>query len=422
MTLTTRQHTLANGVRLLFDPAPAYESVAISAVAGRGARFEDAEHCGWSHLLEHMVFKGAGRRSASQLVEEIEGEGGQINAATGYERTSFQARTLPEGVDRALEILADLILAPHLHASDLEREKHIVAQEIAEAFDTPDDQVFEMAQAAAFPGQPLGRPILGEATTLASATPAALEDWRRRLYSADRLVVSVAGKADEDATMRRIDALFGGATAIAGIEAQPGSFIGGVVTDARRLEQSHLVLLLPGPALEEEQYWAHRLFTEILGGGMASRLFQEVRERLGLAYAVDAFAESWSDVGVLGVYAGCAAEDVGRLGEAVGREIRHLACGLKAEDLARAKAQLKAGLLMSRESLASRAEQSAVELLSFGSVRGAARHLRDIDAVSVEDIQNLHTRHLADRRFAAATLGPKGAAAAAPRVKAALFD
>ena len=419
MTSEPRTHTLANGVRVVCDPAPGYGTLALSVVAGRGSREEDAARNGWSHLLEHMVFKGAGPRSARELVEVIEAEGGQLNAATGHERTSFQARVLAGGAPLAMEIVSDLLLRPTLDAEDLAREKQVVGQEIAEAADTPDDQVFELAQTAAFAGQPLGRPILGKPETLAPVDPAALEAWRARLYAPDRIVVSAAGAVDEDELLKLVESRLGAVEAPRFEVPDRATFTGGVAAETRRLEQAHLVLLLPGVPVLDPAYWAFRLFAEALGGGMSSRLFQEVRERLGLAYAIDAYAEAWTDVGALGVYAGCAAADAGALAEAAAGQIRDLLRRPLPGELARAKAQLKASLLMSRESLASRAEQSAAQMLVFERPIPAVEFADAIDAVTLEDVAALEPVLLAGR-VAAAVLGPRAAAAAPRRFEAAL--
>jgi predicted Zn-dependent peptidase len=427
MSQTPQIHRLANGLTLVCDPAPGYHTLALSVVAGRGARWEDEARCGWSHLLEHMVFKGAGARSAREIVEAVEADGGQINAATGHERTSFQVRALAGGLPLALEVTADLVQRPTLDEEDLAREKNVVAQEIAEAADTPDDQVFELAQAAAFAGQPLGRPILGAPHTLAPADRPALDAWRRILYAPDRMVVSVAGEVDEDRLLRDAEALFGGASAppAAAFEAaapETAVFTGGVAFERRRLEQAHLVFLLPGPALTDADYWPFRLLAEALGGGMSSRLFQEVRERLGLAYAIDAYAEAWWDTGVLGVYAGCSPGDAGRLSEAVADEIKAMMSGgVAGADLNRAKAQLKASLFMSGESLSARAEQAAAQILVFGELVPASDFARAIDAVTADAIGDLARRMIGARRFAAAVLGPRPAADAASRFEHRLY-
>lgn len=416
-----RLHTLANGVTVICDPAPGYETLALSVVAGRGARWETPAQCGWSHLLEHMVFKGAGARSARQIVESIEAQGGQINAATGHERTSFQVRALRAGLPLAIEVTADLIRRPTLDGADLMREKKVVGQELAEAADAPDDCVFELAQAAAFADQPLGRPILGSPEAVAAASPEALEAWRSAIYAPDRLVLSAAGAVDEDAFLALVEAGFGDAGGPAPAAPSPGVFTGGHAGQRRRLEQAHLVIFLPAPGTLDDDYFALRLFAEMLGGGMSSRLFQAARERLGLAYAIDAFAETYVDVGVLGVYAGCAAADAGRLAEVAAGELRALSIQTGEAELARAKAQLKASLFMAGESLSSRAEQATAQVLAFGRTLPPGELAASIDAVTADDIARLGARLVQSRRSTVSVLGPKAATDAASRFEAALF-
>jgi len=416
-------HRLANGVTVVCDAAAGYETLALSVVAGRGARFEDAARSGWSHLLEHMVFKGAGVRSAKDIVEHIEAAGGSINAATGQERTSFQVRALAGGLPLAMDVATDLVLRPTLDSDDLAKEVQVVGQEIAEAADTPDDQVFELAQAAAFADQPLGRPILGTTESIGTADPQALEAWRAALYSPDRIVVACAGAVDEDELLKLSEAAFSTAPAPSEPrEAPDAAFTGGQASETRKLEQAHLVFMLPAPGVTDADHWALRLFAEMLGGGMSSRLFQEAREKLGLAYAIDAWAEAWSDAGVLGIYAGCAAADAGRLAEVAAREIRALAAGPEAAELARAKAQLKAGLFMGRESLTVRAEQAAAQILVFDRLLSSAEMSAAIDHVSDEDIVRLADRVLSPRRAAGSALGPRRSIDAPARFEAALFS
>ncbi|MFI4975930.1 MAG: M16 family metallopeptidase [Caulobacterales bacterium] len=420
-TSTPRVHTLANGVRVICDAVAGFETLALSVAAGRGARFEDEARSGWAHLLEHMVFKGAGGRSARDIVEAIEARGGHINAATGYERTSFQVRALAGGLELGLAVTADLVLRPTLDAEDLRREKLVVAQEIAEAADTPDDLVFELAQGAAFTGQPLGRPILGTETSIATAEAASLEAWRASLYAPDRLVVSAAGAVDEDELLALTERFFGDARAAAGEPAPPGVFVGTRAATKRALEQAHLVLMLPGLGAADADYFAVRIFAEALGGGMSSRLFQEARERLGLAYAIDAFAESYAETGLVGVYAGCAAKDAGRLAEVTAEQILSLGEAISATELDRAKAQLKASLFMARESLAARAEQAAAQLLVFGRLLSTREVAAAVDAVCAADVRRVAERILGHRLAAPAVLGPARSLPAADRFTARLF-
>lgn len=419
--MNPKVHTLSNGVRVVCDPLPGWQTVALSVVAGRGARFEDAAHSGWSHLLEHMVFKGAGGRSAKEIVEVIEAEGGHINAATGYERTSFQVRALKDGLDLGSSVIADLVLRPTMDAADLAREKQVVGQEIAEAADTPDDLVFELAQQSAFNGQPLGRPILGTVQSIKSATPQTLGDWRAALYAPGTLVVSAAGAVDEDELLRLAERDFGGARG-AGLEAAtPAAFTGGTTTVAKRLEQANLVFLLPAVGVKDPDYFALRLLAEMLGGGMASRLFQEAREIRGLAYAIDAYSETYADTGILGVFAGCDAKDAGELAEVTAQQIRALTTPVGAAELARAKAQLKGSMFMGRESALARAEQAAGQVLLFGETLDPVAVAAEVDTVTPGQIAALTARILAPGKSATAILGPKTSLAAAERFDQALF-
>jgi predicted Zn-dependent peptidase len=407
--LAASLHRLPSGVRVICDPMPGLETVALSVVAGRGARWETPDQAGWAHLLEHMVFKGAGDRSARQIVEAIEAEGGSINAATGYERTSFQVRALKGGEALALEVLADLVLRPTLDAEELRREIGVVGQEIAEAADTPDDRVFDLAQARAFDGQALGRPILGSPETIAAATPQALGDFRAGLYAPDSLIVSAAGAVDEYTLLRLAESAFGSAQPGGAHEPREAVFVGGGAAEARRLEQAHLVLLLPGVGARDPDYFAFRIFAEALGGGMSSRLFQEARERLGLAYAIDAYAESYADTGVLGIYAGAAPSDAAQTVRVAAEQILSLGEGPLPGELERCKAQLKAHLFMARDSPLARAEQAAGQTLLFGRLFTAAELAEAVEAVGAEDLRRLAARMLAPALAATAVLGAKGA-------------
>lgn len=401
---------------------PGLQTVALSVVAGHGARFEDQARSGWSHLLEHMVFKGAGGRSAQAIVEVIEAEGGTINAATGYERTSFQVRALKDGLDLGSAVIADLIQRPTMDAADLVREKQVIGQEIAEAADAPDDLVFDLAQAAAFPDQPLGRPILGTEASIGVAEPQTLDAWRAALYGPESLVIGAAGAVDEDALLALAERDFGAMPAGGlGDTAPPAAFVGGQQAVAKRLEQANLVLLLPAVGVRDPDYFALRLLAEMLGGGMASRLFQEARERRGLAYAIDAYSETYADTGVLGVFAGCAANDAAQLVEVAAREIEAMRRPVPDAELARAKAQLKGGLFMGRESALNRAEHAAGHVLSFGRTLSPEELAADIDAVTAGQIAALCDRILGQGRAAVAILGPRTALKAASAFDRALF-
>ena len=407
--MTASLRTLPNGVRVVCDPMPGLETLALSVVAGRGAAYEDPARSGWSHLLEHMVFKGAGGRSARDIVEIIENQGGSINAATGYERTSFQVRALKGGLDLGMDVIADLVRRPTLDPDDLAREKQVVGQEIAEAADAPDDYVFDLIQRASWGDHPIGRPILGRDETVNAAGVQALSDWRAALYAADRLVISATGAVDEAELMAAAERAFGDLPAAPGAPApRPAAFLGGHEAETRKLEQAHLVFMLPACGSRDDGYFALRIFAEILGGGMSSRLFQEAREKRGLAYNIDAYADTYADHGALGVYVGCAAGDAVETAKVCAAEVAKLAERLEPSELARAKAQLKAHMFMAREQPLSRAEQGAGQVLLFDRLYPPADLAAEVDAVTPADVARLG-QGLLSGQVATAVLGAKSA-------------
>lgn len=401
---------------------PGLRTLALTVAVRGGAKWETEATSGWSHCLEHLVFKGAGDMGAREIVERIEAEGGSLNASTGYERTSFEVRALDGSLPLAMQVVSDLVFRPTLDADEIEREKDVVAQEIAEAFDTPDDHVFEMAQTRAFHGQPLGRPILGSVKSLKPITRASISDWRARLYSPDRMVVAVSGAVTEVELLALAERWFGSATATAAAQPDVPRFTGGDAVLSRRIEQANIVFQLPAPAATDPAYAAARLMTEILGGGMASRLFQSAREERGLAYAIDAYHEPYEDAGILGIYAGAAAERAVELAQVCAAELKALAeSGPTAAELSRAKAVMNAGLWMSDESPAARAGRAAAQVLIFGAPIASGTMAQRMLAQTVADVQAAAAASLAAGKAATAVLGPKVAAPAGVAFREALF-
>ncbi len=404
---TPRIHRLSNGVRVVADPMPGLESLALSVVLKGGARWEGPDVAGWAHLLEHMVFKGAGDRTARDIVEAIEAEGGQINAATGQERTSFQVRCLKGGLPLGMAVIADLIRRPVIDPAELEREKDVVAQEIAEAADQPDDLVFDIALAAAFGAHPLGRPILGKVESLAPARRDTLADFHRRLYAPERLVVSAAGAVDEDELLRLAEALFGDMAAGEALAPPtPPAFFGAQSSEKRKLEQAHVVLMLPGVDRRHPDIFAQGAFVEILGGGMSSRLFQEAREVRGLAYAIDAYEDAYDDAGLVGVYAGTSAAKAVEAARLSAEILKRLTAAATPGELARARAQVRAGYFMRREQPLARAEQNAAQILFFDRLFPTTEVAAEIDAVGLKDLKRVGERMIDAGASASAVLGP----------------
>ncbi len=407
MSHTLELIRLPNGVRFALDSMPGLATAALGVWQRVGARWETAAQNGVAHLFEHMAFKGAGARDARQFAEAIENVGASVNAATSYERTAYYARVLAEHAPFALDLIADILFAPHWNGDDLEKEKGVVAQERGEAFDVPDDRVFELHQGALYPGQPLGRPVLGEAATLAPVTIATLEAFRDAHMAPERVVISIAGAFDRSAFMDNVEKRFG-ALAPRPVQERPAAIAhAGGAGEARKLEQAHLVLSWPAPAAGAEELSAARLLAEIFGGGMSSRLFQEVRETRGLVYAIDAFLETFEDDGRLMVYAGCSAKNARTVADIVGAQLALLAeQGPTSGELARAKAVARAGLLMGLEAPSARAEARAGQiflrdrLMSFDDIRAR------IEAVTTAQIQALARKALEGPACAAA-IGPK---------------
>jgi len=389
---------------------PGLRTFALTVAVRGGARMEDEARSGWSHLLEHLVFKGAGDMGARDIVERIEAEGGSINAATGYERTSFEIRALHGSLPLAMQVVSDLVFRPTLDPVEIVREKDVVAQEIAEAFDTPDDHVFEMAQTQAYAGQSLGRPILGTVESLKAADRAAVADWRARLYSPDRMVVAVSGAVDENELLALAERWFGQEATTPVELLAPAVFVGGDARLTRKIEQANLVFQLPSMGAMDPRLPALRLFTEILGGGMASRLFQSAREDRGLAYAIDAYQEAYEDAGLLGVYAGAAADRAVELAEVSAAELLDLAeNGPTDAELSRAKAVLNATLWMADESPASRAGRNAAQTLIFGAPVLSEDSAVRILAQTSDDLRAVGRSLIEAGRTATAVLGPKAA-------------
>ena len=396
-----------NGLRLLVDPMPGLKTFALNALVHGGTRFETAEQSGWAHLLEHMVFKGAGGRDAKSLAEAIEHKGGTINASTGYEHTRFEVRGLNSLLPLALEIVRDLMFRADLDGAELKREKKVVQQEINEAYDTPDDHVFDLLQEAMFEDQSLGRPILGTTASLKPADPVNLRGFAETLYAPHRVVICISGGVTAEDVYAVAKALLDAVPAQTGFgDPEPLRFTPGRRLQRRRIEQANLALGYAGLSRYHPDIIALRLFSEILGGGMASRLFQEAREARGLAYTIDAWCTPYRDGGVFGVYAGCAAKDVAPLAELIQRVTAELSSDPSIRELERARAQFQTSLFLNHEGAASRAATFASQLSTFSKVFGLDEVAAEIEAISRDDLVRVGQGVSSQTVNASALLGP----------------
>ena len=412
-----RLHTLENGVRILLDPMPGLATSSVGVWVRAGTRGESKEENGVAHLLEHLVFKGAGGRDARTLVEEAEGRGIYLNAATGYERTGFFARCLADDAGFALGLASDLVLKPHLKETDLALEKGVVLQEIGEAFDDAEDRCGVLHQMAAFPDQALGRPILGDEASLSGITKANIDHFRGRTYAPSAMIVAVAGALDEAAILAQVEAAFGDLKAFDAQRPAPSQIGGETCSEVRDAEQVHLTFSLPGPKMGGQEALAARVMCEILGGGMASRLFQDLRETRGLVYSVEAFCDLYEDTGRICVSAGSSASAASDVAKRVGQHLVDMAeHGPTEPELRRAGRILEASMMMAAESPAARCEGGVSQTFLYGRPLALNEVSARIRAVTARHVQIAAQNGVAAGRLngvAASAVGPqKGLASA----------
>ncbi|WOJ88227.1 pitrilysin family protein [Methylocapsa polymorpha] len=398
--------TLASGLRVVTDRMAHLETASLGVWVGAGSRHEGAHEHGLSHLLEHMAFKGTRRRSARAIAEEIESAGGDLNAATSTEHTAYYAHVLAEDAPLALDILADILTESTFDATELEREKGVILQEIGAVEDTPDDLVFDIFNASAFPGQPIGRPILGTAAQVAKFGRDAIGAYLDAHYLSDAIVIGAAGAIEHDRIRDEAEKCFGGLS-VDRIEANqaPARYLGGDIRLKRRLEQAHVVIGFEGLPYGHDDFYAMQVFANAVGGGMASRLFQEVREARGLAYSIHAFHWGYSDVGLFGFYAATGRKDVAELMPVALDCLGEAAQTLSESEVRRAKAQMKVSLLAALESPAARAEQIARQLMAFDRVLTREEIIARIDSLDLAQIRAAGARALGSAPTVAA-IGP----------------
>ena len=396
--------TLASGLKVATREMPGVETAAVGLYADTGSRYEPARINGIAHLFEHMVFKGAGSRSAREISEAIEDVGGDLNAATDRDGTSFMASVMAEHIPLGVELIADMIMRPHFTPAELEREKDVVLQELGEARDTPNDIIFDDLWTAAFPDQPLGRSILGDEESIAAIGLDDLHFWRTDLYRAGSLTLVAAGKVDHRALVRLAEARFAGLPEGAIAPAEPGRFAGGVRAARGRADQAHLASAYPAPGLHDPDYYAARLFSDIVGGGASSRLFQAVREERGLAYSIWSALAPYRDSGIFYFYAATARREAAAAAALVAEIVAGTAETASAREHRRALAQAKAGLLMSLESSWGQAAYVARQLIVHGRLVEPAEVVGALEAVTLEQIRAAGAKILGGPR-AGATIG-----------------
>ncbi|MDO9524863.1 MAG: pitrilysin family protein, partial [Gemmobacter sp.] len=354
-----RLTTLPNGFRIVTDAMPWLKSASVGVWVTAGGRHERAEQNGIAHFLEHMAFKGTTKRSALQIAEQIEDVGGYINAYTSREMTAYYARVLEADVPLALDVISDIVLNPVFDPREIEIERGVILQEIGQALDTPDDIIFDWLQEAAYPDQAIGRTILGPEERVSGFSAADLRGFVGEHYGPDQMILSAAGAVDHDALVAEATGIFGGLQRIGTRLLQPARFTPGERREVKDLEQVHFALAFEAPSYRADDVYTAQVYSTAMGGGMSSRLFQKIREEKGLCYSIFAQSSAHEDTGMITIYAGTGADEIGELTDLTIAELKRAADDMTPGEVDRAKAQMRAGMLMGLESPSSRAERMA---------------------------------------------------------------
>ncbi len=400
---------LENGLRVVSESRRTVETVAIGIWVDVGARYETHEENGLTHCLEHMLFKGTSTRSARDIAFEIEAAGGHMNAYTSRDNTTYYARVLKQDLPLAVDLLSDLVLNSVCDADELEREKDVILQEIGQTQDTPDDIVFDHLQGVAFKGQSIGRTILGDADNVQSFTREKVLGFLANHYLANTIVVSAVGNLDHDDLVKLVEDKFAAVPTGNRAEPEKARYVGGAHIQDKSLEQLHLTLGWPGVSYHDSRYYAHQIYSTVLGGGMSSRLFQEVREHRGLAYSVYSFSSSHAETGLFGIYAGTHPEQLQDLMAVLEAEMTALAKGPSDQEFQIARAQLKAGLLMALEATTSRMEQLGRQMLVFDRVIPVQEMIDNVDGVEPEDVRIVADELASNKHRSIAAVGDQRA-------------
>lgn len=404
--MNVRVTTLDNGLRVVTDYMDSVQSVSLGAWIEVGARHEKPEINGISHFLEHMAFKGTTTRSAQDLAEEIENVGGHINAYTSRENTAYYAKVLKEDVGLAVDVIADILQNSVMDPEELERERSVILQEILQANDTPDDIIFDHFQLTAYPDQAMGRPVLGEADIVKSLSRENILGYMQDNYAGSNMVFSAAGNVDHDELVALVREKFTKLKPSTDIKPERTQYKGGTFLENRpSVEQVHVVIGFDGVQYDDPDFYALSIFSTLFGGGMSSRLFQEIREKRGLVYSIYSFVSAYDDGGMLGLYAGTGPEDMDEMMPALVEEIKKSMQDVTAVEVDRARAQLKSSILMSMESTSTRCEQLARQMIVFNRPVPAEEVVEKLDAVDVEAVLKVAQKVFATQPTLA-VLGP----------------
>ena len=404
--MSNQLHTLANGFRIVTENMPGLESATIGIWVSAGGRHESVEQNGIAHFLEHMAFKGTTNRTALEIAEQIEDVGGYINAYTSKEMTAYYTRVLKKDVSLAIDVIGDILRNPTFEEKEIEVERGVIIQEIGMSLDTPDDVIFDWLQETAFPDQSLGRTILGPIEKVSSFTKNDLSKFVSRHYNPEKLILSAAGAVDHDEIVRLAEKIFGGLPARRVESVQPAKFANGSKKVVKTLEQAHLAIGLQACGYRDKNFYTAQTFASLFGGGMSSRLFQEIREKRGLCYSIFSQLAAYSDIGLLTIYTGTSEGSISSISDIILDELKRVSEDLMVKEVDRAKTQMKAGLLMGLESSSSRAERLARLVSIWGVVPDLADTVEKIDNVSVPSVKAFSESLISNKRLAVTAYGP----------------
>jgi predicted Zn-dependent peptidase len=403
-----RKSVLPNGIRVITERMPHVRSVAVGVWVETGSRHEPEGRGGMSHLIEHLVFKGTATRTAEDIARAMDSVGGQMDAFTTKEHTCFYVQVLDDHLPLAVDLLTDILLRSRFDADELEREKSVVMQEIKMVEDTPDDLIHDLFAAQVWEGHPLGRPILGSREAVTGYGREQIVTHFGEHYVPPKIIIAVAGNVAHDRVVELFNAGFNGfGRPTADQVDEPPRMRPGVNIVRKALEQVHLVMGFPGLSHTAPERYAMFLLNDVIGGSMSSRLFQEIRERQGLAYSIHSGVQAFRDTGSLYVYAATDPANFSKVLKSTLKELRELKKhGISVDELARAKNHLKGSLMLSLESTSSRMNRLAKHEMHFGSFLTMNAMLEAIDQVRHEEVQALVDEVLDEEQLALTTYGP----------------
>ena len=398
---------LDNGIRLVTESMGHVRSVSLGVWLSRGSRHETDEESGIAHFVEHMLFKGTATRTAEAIAQAVDSIGGQLDAFTAKEYASYYVKVLDEHLPIAVDVLSDIVLRPAFHEIDIEREKKVILEEIKMVEDTPDDLVHEIFTQAFWSGHPLGRPILGTKESVEGLTQGCLRDYFQGAYAAENVIISAAGNLEHSQLRAALETAFGPMPPRARNSAEaPPSVVPKVVIRNKDLEQSHVCLGTPSYPQNHDDRYASYVMNTMLGGSMSSRLFQNIREKRGLAYSVFSGINAYRDAGYFTVYAGCANEAVGEVIDLVVEEMKGIKqAPVPDSELRRAKDHLKGSVMLGLENTSSRMSHLARQEIYFDRQFSLDETLEGIERVSPGDVQRVAGELFSNGSLAATVLG-----------------